>query len=126
MASTEIGDAGLIFGITDTGDIGYFESLEFDASVEVLEVADGDGDIRSVDFYGKKVAVSGTFAWTANTDSNDPVDKVGTGTSITLGTVPTGDGFTGASEIYVTKVRQTYSNTDVMKVEFEGMYWPSL
>ena len=126
MADTLIGDSDLTFGITETGTIGYFESLEYDASVEILEVVDGDGDIVSVDFYGKKIAVSGTFAYTANSDANDPADKIGTGTTITIGQSPVGDGFSSASTIYVTKVRQSFSNTDVLKVEFEGMYWPNL
>ena len=115
--STQVGNQDLIWGVTDTGTLGFFESLDFEQDGETKEVPNGDGAYIGAIFHGEKLNVSGTFAY----DSSNTMPE--RGDEITLTQTP--EDWT-VTTIYITKIGQSFSNGDVMKVAFEGTAWPDI
>lgn len=114
MAATQIGNADVLFGIVD-GSLGFFESLTFEEAGETVEILDGCGQIISAFLTGDRTNVSGTFV--LDTTATGP----NRGDTITLGTSPQ---FVPNGDIYITAITEEYSNSDALKVSFEGTFWP--
>jgi len=119
MADTLITDGALDFGITDTGTLGYFETLDFEDVMDKIEVKDGDGDIIGIDYHSKRYVVTGTFAF--KSDQTIPT----TGTAITI-TSQSNQMAIGSNSIYVDTIKQTYTNADVTKIDFTATTYPSI
>jgi hypothetical protein len=119
MADTLISDQNLLFGITDTGTLGFFESIDFEDVSDKIEVKDGDGDIIGIDYHSKRYVVTGTYVF----DTGQTIPT--TGTAITL-TSQTSQMSIGSNNIYVDNVKQTYSNSDVTKIDFTATTYPSI
>ena len=117
--STQLGNQNLIWGITDTGTLGLFESLDFEQDGETTEVADGDGAIQGFILSGEKLNVSGTFAYDGG-GANVVPER---GQVVALGQTP--EDWTVTS-IILTKVSQAFTNSDVLKVTFEGVAYPDI
>jgi hypothetical protein len=117
--STQVGNQTLIWGVTDTGTLGYFENLEFEQDGELVEVPDGDGAIQAIIFSGEKLNVKGTFVY----DSVSPNVVPQRGTAIAL--TQTSEDWTETS-FYIAKISQAFNNNDVMKVSFEATSYPSI
>lgn len=115
--ATQIGTANVIFGIIDN-QLGYFESLTFEKDGEVVEVVGGNGDITAVFLTGEKFPVNGTFVLDSTATVPDRGDI------ITLAQAP--NAISGIGDIYVTKVTEDFSNSDAVKVGFEGTHWPQI
>lgn len=116
--STQVGNQNVIWGITDTATLGFFESLEYEEDGELTEVPDGDGAIIAAIFSGDKINVKGTFV----IDGSQTMPTRGSSIAISQGVVagPT------VGDIFVTKTTQAFSNSDVAKVSFEGTNWPDI
>jgi hypothetical protein len=117
--STQLGNQNLIWGVTDTGTLGLFESLDFEQDGETTEVADGDGAIQGFILSGEKLNVSATFAY----DSGGANVVPERGTVIALSQAPSDWTVTS---IIVTKASQAFTNSDVMKVTLEGVAFPDI
>ena len=121
MAANSIGEADLIFGVTD--DLwGYFESLDVSEAVDTVEAMDGDGDIKGVTFQSARHTVTGTFVHltTVGPDSDDPRQQVGTGTAIEVTNASNTLPNFVRTTIYVTEATERQSNTDYMRCDFTG------
>jgi hypothetical protein len=119
MAHALISDQNIIFGVTDTGTLGFFESIDFEDVSDKIEAKDGDGQIIGIDYHSKRYNVSGTYVF----DTGQTLPTVGG--SITL-TSQTSQMAIGANSIYVDTVKQSYSNSDVTKIEFTATTYPSI
>ena len=47
-----ISDKDIIFGVTNTATLGFFESIDFEQTGDKLEVKDGDGSIIGIEYHG--------------------------------------------------------------------------
>jgi hypothetical protein len=119
MADTLISDEALVFGVTDTGTLGFFETIEFEDVKDKVEIKDGDGDTIGIDYHSARFTVTGTYVF----DSGQTLPA--TGGSITL-TSQSNQMAIGANAIYVDTVKQTYNNGDVCKVDFTATTYPSI
>jgi uncharacterized glyoxalase superfamily protein PhnB len=134
MSSTQIGDSSLIWGVgKEVETYGYFESLEYNDTVEVEEATDADGNIVHATKHGNKQAVSGSYIYRdkTGTGSQSPDTLVTTGTTLSLNLTGhdakspfnTGE---GSGEIYITSASTKYAKGSFKVVDFEGMIWPDL
>jgi len=119
MADTLISDQSLIFGVTDTGTLGFFETIDFEDVSDKVETKDGDGDIIGIDYHSKRYVVTGTYVF----DSGQALPT--TGSAITL-TSQSNQMSIGSNAIYVDTVKQVYSNADFTKVDFTATTYPSI
>jgi hypothetical protein len=119
MADNLISDKSISFGITDTATLGFFESLEYEEVHDKIEVKDGDGDIIGIDYHSKRYTVTGTFVM----DTGQSIPTVGGSIAVTAGDRQMA---IGSNNIYVDTVKESHSNSDVIKVEFTGTTYPSI
>jgi len=117
--STQVGNQDLIWGVTDTGTLGLFETLDFEQDGEQTEVTDGDGAIQAVIFSGDKLSVTASFAYDSGGGNSVPER----GDVIVLSQAPQDWAVTS---IIVTKVGQAFSNSDVMKVSLDAVAYPEI
>ncbi len=120
MADTLISDKNIHFGITDTGTLGFFESLEWEEQSGKTEVSDGDGDIIGIDYFGKKTVCNGVFVL----DTNGTIPGVGTAITLTDSPEKINGGDNGT--LYVDTIKETKVNDDVTKVEFTATSYPNI
>jgi hypothetical protein len=116
---TLISDQAIAFGITDTATLGFFESLEYEDVSDKIEIKDGDGDIIGIDYHSKRYTVSGTYV----IDTGQTLPVVGGSITVTAGDRQMA---IGSNTIYVDSMKESHSNSDVIKGEFTGTTYPSI
>lgn len=117
MAATQIGTADVAFGIID-GTLGYFESLTYESAGETIEITDGCGRIIAAFLTGEVFNVTGTFV--LDTTATVPAR----GATITLAQ---GSNIYGSiGDIYILGSTEEFSNSEAVKVSFEGKYYPDI
>jgi len=120
--SVQVGTT-LIFGVADPA-YGYFETIDITESTETTEAMNGDGDIKSASFHGKKKEVTGTFVFISTTGS--PSEQVGTGTAINFVNAGDSDFPITGEDVYITEVKQSYKKGEFKAIDFTGVIYPDL
>jgi len=115
LVSTRIGDSNLVFGVTDHP-WGYMANVKLDHSPSFAEAEQGDGEVVAGEFYKDMKKCSGEYIY--RNVSNDPVDLCGSSTAIAI----TDAGIS----IYITKATTVWQMGQWRKVNFDGVYYPSL
>lgn len=118
MASATVGASTITYGVTNES-YGYFEDLSWSETSEVLEAADGDGDIVGAAFHGNKTEFTGTYIHLLSVSSPDI--NVGNGTAITLS-----DSDVSGKPFYISNATTNKTNGSFKSVTFTGTYWPNL
>lgn len=112
---TRIGDANLVFGVTDEP-WGYMSNVKLDHTPSFTEAQGGDGEVVAGEFFKDMKKCSGEYIY--RNVVGDPASAVGTATAIAI----TDAGIS----VYILSASTTWQMGQWRKITFDGVYYPNL